>query len=348
MTRQYYSPSTAQKIKACLAAHPNLKAREIGTYLGLTRKTVNSYLYSHKPGALGGEVEHDSHYQWHLKATPAHKSTTTQPNYPKTSTLPTQIPQLNRPPLLPDKIVSVELSLTEAFQGTYKTVNIDGQPTLIQIPPGSRPGTRIQVPHTSEQNLFCLLRLIPNQAFRLVEADVYYETTISSDLAKTGGTIQVPTLDGTSTLTIPAGTHSGAELSLAQQGWWQHNGERGSEYVRIAVAPRVSVDIPQAKAESVTAHSHEVIQEVFRSNDYHLLNDDEQSQLATMLEKAEAIQAQKQQTNTSSQAIHPSTILLSGWFWLVLLLANALIYGGLRLSSQFFFTSPVQIEQQAE
>lgn len=68
MPRDYYSPETAKKIKIFLQHNPGLKARNIAAQLGMTRRTVNSYLYSHKSNALAREVYKNSHDQWFLKA----------------------------------------------------------------------------------------------------------------------------------------------------------------------------------------------------------------------------------------------------------------------------------------
>jgi len=48
MPKRYYSEATAKKIRSCVNANPGIRAKEIGQRIGLTRSTVNSYLYSKK------------------------------------------------------------------------------------------------------------------------------------------------------------------------------------------------------------------------------------------------------------------------------------------------------------
>lgn len=68
MPNQPFSEATARKIRACIRDNPGMRAREVGSVIGLPRSTVNSYLYSKRSGALGHAVYQDSNYGWHLNS----------------------------------------------------------------------------------------------------------------------------------------------------------------------------------------------------------------------------------------------------------------------------------------
>lgn len=61
-----HQKNIADQIRTCIKSHPGLRAKDIGSKLGLTRSIVNSYLYTKKPPALGNEVHQDSNYGWHI------------------------------------------------------------------------------------------------------------------------------------------------------------------------------------------------------------------------------------------------------------------------------------------
>jgi DnaJ-class molecular chaperone len=58
-----------------------------------------------------------------------------------------------------------------------------------------------------------------------------------------GTQIDVPTLDGTVRLTVPAGTSSGAKLRLRGKGIKRSDGARGDQFCRVEiVVPRLKPD----------------------------------------------------------------------------------------------------------
>ena len=58
-----------------------------------------------------------------------------------------------------------------------------------------------------------------------------------------GAKVEVPTVEGPVTLTIPPGTSSGAQLRLRGRGIKQTDGARGDQIVRVEiVAPKIKPD----------------------------------------------------------------------------------------------------------
>jgi DnaJ-class molecular chaperone len=58
----------------------------------------------------------------------------------------------------------------------------------------------------------------PHPFFRREQLDVYFDLPLSVSEAALGAQVRVPTLDGRATLTVPAGTDSGAKLRLRGKG----------------------------------------------------------------------------------------------------------------------------------
>ena len=73
--------------------------------------------------------------------------------------------------------------------------------------------------------------------FERDEYDVYVEMPISFVQAALGADIEVPTLDGKKTHTIPEGTQSGTKFRLKGLGipYPSSNGQRGDQYVTVLV-----------------------------------------------------------------------------------------------------------------
>src|SRR5690606_6970944 len=67
-------------------------------------------------------------------------------------------------------------------------------------------------------------------------ADLYYTLPITFSQAALGAEVEVPTVQGTARLKVPAGTQSGRMLRMSGRGLPRlHGGGRGDQIVRIVV-----------------------------------------------------------------------------------------------------------------
>jgi curved DNA-binding protein len=139
------------------------------------------------------------------------------------------------------------LSWAEAFHGTQKRLNLDGETLTIRIPPGAKPGSRIRVKGKGQVSpfggprgdLYLTLELPPHPFFRFDGDNLLCELPITPDEAALGGTAEVPTPTGRVQLRIPAGVDSGQTLRLRGQGWRDPQGQRSDLLVRLkVVAPK--------------------------------------------------------------------------------------------------------------
>src|SRR4029079_9299852 len=100
--------------------------------------------------------------------------------------------------------------------------NRDGQLETIEvkIPPGVKDGSRIRIKgrwqHSNGEpgDLLRVTRIEPHAFFRRENLDIYLDAQISVYEALLGTKLDVPTLDGPVTVTIPPGTGSGAKLPI--------------------------------------------------------------------------------------------------------------------------------------
>lgn len=144
-----------------------------------------------------------------------------------------------------DTEATISLSLAEAFQGVQKRLNLGNEAIEVRIPPGAKPGSRIRVRGKGRVNsytqqrgdLFLKVEILPHSFFQFEGDNLICEVPITPDEAVLGGSIDIPTPDGTVKMNIPAGIRSGQSLRLRSKGWPQPKGGRGDQLVKIAIVP---------------------------------------------------------------------------------------------------------------
>ncbi len=115
----------------------------------------------------------------------------------------------------------------------------------VKIPAGVHEGSRIRLKGQGAESgyggpkgdLYMIIRLKPHPVFAVNKADLENELVLRPEQAVLGDQVQVKTLDGTVTMKVPPGIHTGKRLRLKGKGL-SYKGTRGDQYVRI------SIDIP--------------------------------------------------------------------------------------------------------
>jgi curved DNA-binding protein len=117
------------------------------------------------------------------------------------------------------------ISLTEAYLGTTRRLEIDGRHLEVKIPPGARTGTKVRVAGAvavsnspKKADLYLVIEVAEDPRFERKGNDLHTEATIDLYTAVLGGEITVPTLAGNVRLTIPAGTQPGQAIRLTGRG----------------------------------------------------------------------------------------------------------------------------------
>ncbi|TKJ30902.1 MAG: molecular chaperone DnaJ [Chloroflexi bacterium B3_Chlor] len=114
----------------------------------------------------------------------------------------------------------------------------------IEVPPGVDGGTQIRLSDEGQAglrggmpgNLYVVISVRKHPYFKRHNGDVFLELPINVAQASLGDEIEVPTLDGTDELVIPAGTQTGETFRLRKKGIPYLRGEgRGDQLVTVYV-----------------------------------------------------------------------------------------------------------------
>ncbi|MBO3458628.1 J domain-containing protein [Aetokthonos hydrillicola Thurmond2011] len=164
----------------------------------------------------------------------------------------------------PDTEAAIALSLSEAFHGVQKRLQLDDETINIRIPPGAKPGSRIRIkgkgrPSSFSQqrgDLYLTINLLPHPFFQFSDNNLSCEVPIRPDEAVLGAQIQVPTPDGRVTLAVPKGVNSGQLLRLRGKGWTQPKDGRTDLIVKLQiVSPKELSTIEQDCYEKIQANT---------------------------------------------------------------------------------------------
>src|SRR5258706_11688665 len=134
----------------------------------------------------------------------------------------------------------VTLSFEQAARGTKMAFQLDRDGRLqtieVNIPPGIKDGSRIRMKGQGQQtngepgDLYIVTQVAPHPYFRREDLDIYLDVPISMYEALMGTKVEVPTLDGPVTVTIPPGTSSHAKLRIRGRGI-ERSGQKGDQFV---------------------------------------------------------------------------------------------------------------------
>jgi DnaJ-class molecular chaperone len=141
----------------------------------------------------------------------------------------------SRPRRGPDLETEIELDFLEAARGGEHRISLarpaaDGslkqERLAIRIPPGVADGGRIRLAGKGGESrsggpagdLHLNVRVRPHPVLRREGRDLHVEVPIGVSEAVLGARIEVPTLEGRATVTVPEGTDSGRKLRLRGKG----------------------------------------------------------------------------------------------------------------------------------
>jgi len=161
--------------------------------------------------------------------------------------------------------LQADLSLTfhEALAGTTKTVHVDGRAVKVKVPQGIADGTKVRVRGKGEPganggptgDLFARVHVAPHPVFgRSGKRDLTLTVPITFPEAALGAVVEVPTLDGTTKIRIPAGTQSGTTMRVRGKGVTTAKAT-GDLLVTIEVA--VPKDLSDGQREALEAFKNE-------------------------------------------------------------------------------------------
>ncbi|HEY7116842.1 MAG TPA: J domain-containing protein [Tepidisphaeraceae bacterium] len=145
----------------------------------------------------------------------------------------------------------VTLTFAQAARGMTLPLQISRDGKLetidVKIPAGVKEGSRVRIKgkgqHTNGEpgDLFIVTRVLPHAYFHREGLDIHLDLPISMYEALLGTKVEVPTLDGPVTITVPPGTSSGAKLRIRERGIYRGN-EKGDQYNIVKVIVPRNID----------------------------------------------------------------------------------------------------------
>jgi curved DNA-binding protein len=145
------------------------------------------------------------------------------------------------------------VTLDEVLHGSTRTIHLQRtdprtgqsvQQTLrVKIPPGVREAQLIRLAGKGQEgigggdpgNLYLRVKFAQHPDFRVRGADLYYDLDLAPWEAVLGATVDIPTLDGTVSLKIPAATRAERKLRLRGKGLPTSDGTRGDLYAVVSI-----------------------------------------------------------------------------------------------------------------
>jgi len=124
------------------------------------------------------------------------------------------------PHAAPEQEIDLTVSLHEAYHGGTRQLTLTGgasgnRQIDVKVPAGIRPGSKIRL---KGEGLLLKIAVAPDPRFTVEGRNLVTAVTLSPAQAALGGKLDVPTFDGTVSLTVPAGVSSGQRLRLKGKG----------------------------------------------------------------------------------------------------------------------------------
>src|SRR5215207_3385734 len=133
----------------------------------------------------------------------------------------------------------MEISIEEAFKGTTRILQTNGNQKQVRIPAGVRTGSKVRVAGAGPNglDLYLIVDVKDDKNFERRGNDLHTTATVSVFTAILGGEADVETMDGKVKLNIPAGTQPEQVFRLGGRGMphVKNPKEKGDLFVRLKV-----------------------------------------------------------------------------------------------------------------
>lgn len=143
-----------------------------------------------------------------------------------------------------DVAYEMQVDFLDAALGAKRRLSLpDGRTLDVAIPPGSEDGQQLRLKGQGTAGLgggpagdaYIQLHVASHPYFKRDGHDVSVELPVTLVEAVRGAKVQVPTIDGPVTVTIPKSSNTGTILRLKGKGIADRQGTRGDQYVTLKV-----------------------------------------------------------------------------------------------------------------
>ena len=159
-----------------------------------------------------------------------------------------------------DFAMDLPVTFREAYAGCEKRVafrrNGVREELSVKVPAGVDTGARLRVPGKGGDgagggqagDLFLNVKVTPDPMFAREGDDLVVERRVKFSEAALGMTLEVPTVEGTKRVKVPAGIQPGTKIRLKGFGFPHMGGsDRGDLFVRVGISVPEQLDGPQRK-----------------------------------------------------------------------------------------------------
>jgi DnaJ-class molecular chaperone len=150
-----------------------------------------------------------------------------------------------RPSRGSDVLGTLDVTFPEAALGARRTVQTgSGGQVEVQVPPGVENGGRLRIagqgaPAPQKNgvpgDLYLDIAVAPHRHLKRNGNDIELDLPVTVSEAALGAKVDVPTVEGPVTLSVPPGTSSGSRLRLRGRGVKRPDGTRGDQFVRTEI-----------------------------------------------------------------------------------------------------------------
>jgi len=138
----------------------------------------------------------------------------------------------------------MEISLPEAYSGTSRIINVNGQQLRIKVKPGIVDGQVLKLAgkggpgaRGANGDLYITIRIAPDATYKRKGNDLHKDEHIDLFTALLGGEMHIHTLDGDIKMNIPAETQNGTVLRVKNKGFpiYDQPETFGNLYLKIKI-----------------------------------------------------------------------------------------------------------------
>lgn len=145
----------------------------------------------------------------------------------------------------------LEVDFMDAVRGARQTVTMpDGKTIAISVPAGVKEGQTLRlrgkgapgIGKGSPGDAYVTISIRPHPVFTRDGNDIEIDLPITLDEAVLGAKVEVPTISGPVSMSIPKGVSSGRRLRLKGKGVAAASGQAGDQFVRLMITLPASLD----------------------------------------------------------------------------------------------------------
>lgn len=133
----------------------------------------------------------------------------------------------------PEVEATANISVYEAYHGTQRMLDLNGESITVKIPAGIRTGQSVRL---KSKGVSVKIKVDDDNKYKLIDGTLNMNLGIAPYEAVLGGKVSFAAIDGsTVTVNIKAGTQSGQKLKIPKKGFKDTKGNVGDLIVNITI-----------------------------------------------------------------------------------------------------------------